>query len=59
MPNAPVVSATIDRTRLLPRSGIGVDAPWLIIAPPGNPIIRLNPGSANFVLRSRWSPDTA
>jgi len=42
MPNAPVVSATIDRTRLLPRSGIGVDAPWLIIAPPGNPIIRLD-----------------
>jgi len=34
--------ATIDRTRLLPRSGIGVDAPWLVIAPPGNPIIRLD-----------------
>jgi hypothetical protein len=42
MANAPNVSATIDRTRLLPRSGIGVDAPWLIIAPPGNPIIRLD-----------------
>ena len=42
MANAPVVSTTIDRTRLLPRSGIGVDAPWLIIAPPGNPIIRLD-----------------
>jgi hypothetical protein len=38
---APTTSA-IDRTRLLPRSGIGVDAPWLIIAPPGNPIIRLD-----------------
>ncbi|MFT3692396.1 MAG: hypothetical protein QM831_04595 [Kofleriaceae bacterium] len=36
------VSANIDRTRLLPRSGIGVEAPWLIIAPPGNPIIRLD-----------------
>ncbi|MDB4952864.1 MAG: hypothetical protein JWO36_433 [Myxococcales bacterium] len=35
-------SATIDRSRLLPRSGIGVEAPWLVIAPPGNPIIRLD-----------------
>src|SRR3989442_14294110 len=34
--------ATIDRARLLPRSGIGVEAPWLVIAPPGNPIIRLD-----------------
>ncbi len=33
---------TIDRSRLLPRSGIGVEAPWLVIAPPGNPIIRLD-----------------
>jgi hypothetical protein len=33
---------SIDRTRLLPRSGIGVEAPWLVIAPPGNPIIRLD-----------------
>jgi hypothetical protein len=33
---------TVDRTRLLPRSGIGVEAPWLVIAPPGNPIIRLD-----------------
>ena len=33
---------SIDRQRLLPRSGIGVDAPWLMIAPPGNPIIRLD-----------------
>lgn len=42
MASAPNVSTAIDRTRLLPRSGIGVDAPWLIIAPPGNPIIRLD-----------------
>ncbi len=28
--------------RLLPRSGIGVDAGDLVIAPPGNPIIRLD-----------------
>lgn len=38
----PTVTANVDRTRLLPRSGIGVEAPWLIIAPPGNPIIRLD-----------------
>ena len=37
-----VAPSTIDRQRLLPRSGIGVDAPWLVIAPPGNPIIRLD-----------------
>ncbi len=37
-----VAPVTIDRTRLLPRSGIGVEAPWLVIAPPGNPIIRLD-----------------
>jgi len=35
-------TTALDRTRLLPRSGIGVDAPWLVIAPPGNPIIRLD-----------------
>jgi hypothetical protein len=34
--------ASIDRQRLLPRSGIGVDPPWLVIAPPGNPVIRLD-----------------
>src|SRR3954464_1836816 len=33
---------SLDRTRLLPRSGIGVEEPWLVIAPPGNPIIRLD-----------------
>jgi len=33
---------TIDRGQLLPRSGIGVDGAWLVIAPPGNPIIRLD-----------------
>jgi len=42
MASAPNMSNAIDRTRLLPRSGIGVEAPWLIIAPPGNPIIRLD-----------------
>ncbi len=33
---------TFDRGKLLPRSGIGVDEAWLVIAPPGNPIIRLD-----------------
>jgi len=42
MPDAVAAPTTIDRTRLLPRSGIGVEAPWLVIAPPGNPIIRLD-----------------
>jgi hypothetical protein len=37
-----VLSNPLDRTRLLPRSGIGVDGAWLVIAPPGNPIIRLD-----------------
>ncbi|HEY4239829.1 MAG TPA: hypothetical protein VGM88_08435 [Kofleriaceae bacterium] len=35
-------SVALDRSRLLPRSGIGVDGVWLVIAPPGNPIIRLD-----------------
>jgi hypothetical protein len=39
----PQVSApSFDRSRLLPRSGIGVDGGFLVIAPPGNPIIRLD-----------------
>ncbi|HEX5059438.1 MAG TPA: hypothetical protein VFV99_08770 [Kofleriaceae bacterium] len=42
MPEAAAAPTTIDRAKLLPRSGIGVDAPWLVIAPPGNPIIRLD-----------------
>jgi hypothetical protein len=37
-----VLPNSIDRARLLPRSGIGVDGAWLVIAPPGNPIIRLD-----------------
>jgi hypothetical protein len=39
---AAIPTTALDRTRLLPRSGIGVDAAWLVIAPPGNPIIRLD-----------------
>ncbi|HSD87326.1 MAG TPA: hypothetical protein VLB44_07415 [Kofleriaceae bacterium] len=42
MADAVQAPTTVDRTRLLPRSGIGVEAPWLVIAPPGNPIIRLD-----------------
>jgi hypothetical protein len=30
------------RTQLLPRSDVGVMAPWLVIAPPENPIIRVD-----------------
>ena len=30
------------RTHLQPKSGIGVVAPWLLIAHPGYPIIRLD-----------------
>src|SRR6478609_551585 len=41
-PTPPPAQPQIDRQRLLPRSGIGVEAPWLVIAPPGNPIIRLD-----------------
>lgn len=33
---------TMPRPGLLPKSGIGVDGPHLIIAPPGNPTIRLD-----------------
>jgi hypothetical protein len=42
MPEPVTAPTTIDRTKLLPRSGIGVEPPWLVIAPPGNPIIRLD-----------------
>jgi len=32
----------VSRPALLPRSGIGIDGPYLIIAPPGNPVISLD-----------------
>ena len=32
----------MSRPGLLPRSGIGVDGPYLVIAPPGNPVISLD-----------------
>ena len=32
----------MSRPALLPRSGIGVDGPYLVIAPPGNPVISLD-----------------
>jgi hypothetical protein len=37
-----VAPTELDRKLLLPRSGIGVEGAWLVIAPPGNPIIRLD-----------------
>ena len=36
------IEPAIATARLLPRSGIGVDHAWLVIAPPGNPVIRLD-----------------
>ncbi len=39
---APVVATATERLDLLPRSGIGVDGYDLVIAPPGNPVIRLD-----------------
>lgn len=39
---APAVAPTAERLDLLPRSGIGVDGYDLVIAPPGNPVIRLD-----------------
>jgi hypothetical protein len=39
--DAPLMTS-FERARLLPRSGIGVDGPMLVIAPPGNPVIRLD-----------------
>ena len=32
----------MERSRLRPRSDIGVDGPFLVISPPGNPVIRLD-----------------
>lgn len=36
------MSETPKQRELLPRSGIGVDGPYLLIAPPGNPVISLD-----------------
>jgi len=35
-------AVVVERSQLLPRSGIGVQGPYLIIAAPGNPVIRLD-----------------
>jgi hypothetical protein len=40
--DATTATTAIERMRLLPRSGIGVDGASLVIAPPGNPVIRLD-----------------
>lgn len=42
--------------RFLPQSGIGVDAPWLMIAPAGNPTIRLDARLLDRVDLIRRSP---
>lgn len=35
-------AVVVERSRLLPRSGIGAQGPYLVIAAPGNPVIRLD-----------------
>ncbi|GAB4510300.1 MAG: hypothetical protein Tsb0020_27420 [Haliangiales bacterium] len=40
--DTPDSALVLDRARLLPRSGIGIQGPYLIIAAPGNPVIRLD-----------------
>lgn len=43
----------------LPHSGVGVDGPWLIIAPPGNPRIRLDARLLDDVTVVGRSPTSA
>ncbi len=44
---------------LLPRSGIGVDGPFLVIAPPGNPAISLDARLLDRIELIRRSPTSA
>ena len=37
-----MVDQVIGRAQMYPRSGVGVAGPWLVIAPPGNPVICLD-----------------
>lgn len=36
------MDCVIERTNLLPKSGVGLASHWLVVAPPGNPVIRLD-----------------
>lgn len=52
-------SAPSSRSSLLPRSGIGVDGSYLIIAPPGNPMISLDARLLDRVELIGQSPTSA
>lgn len=56
---ASIDAIEIDRGALLPRSGIGVQGPWLVIAPPGNPTIRLDSRLLDRVQLIGRSPTSA
>ncbi|MCE9579963.1 MAG: hypothetical protein K8W52_42995 [Deltaproteobacteria bacterium] len=56
---ASIDALEIDRGALLPRSGIGVQGPWLVIAPPGNPMIRLDARLLDRVQLIGRSPTSA
>lgn len=48
-----------ENTELLPHSGIGVDGPFLVIAPPGHPAIRLDARLLDRIELVGRSPTTA
>jgi hypothetical protein len=52
-----VTVEAIDRTKLLPRSGAGVVDPWLVLAPPGSPVVRIDLRAVDRVAVSQrgWS----
>jgi hypothetical protein len=56
---APAVAQPAERLELLPRSGIGVDGHDLVIAPPGNPVIRLDARLLDRIELIRRSPFSA
>ncbi|MBL4637548.1 MAG: hypothetical protein JKY56_27070 [Kofleriaceae bacterium] len=52
-------ASSVDTAGLLPRSGIGVDGPFLVIAPPGNPAISLDARLLDRIELIRRSPTSA
>jgi hypothetical protein len=53
------VNEIASQRELLPRSGIGVDGPFLLIAPPGNPVISLDARLLDRVGLVGRSPNSA
>ena len=53
------VTELATQRELLPRSGIGVDGPYLLIAPPGNPVISLDARLLDRVGLVGRSPNSA